>query len=145
MSYSEWLATRKWMLILFFIPWLIVSVDVLFLTNPAVAEWVCSGLISDIRPDILVIFVVGLTLTFFIGLILDYYYQQFKSQKQRFVPFLAIFGLVLFLVGGLFETRVIPICQVITVGRILMLIGLWLTAYGVFHRPTMDTSNKLEK
>jgi hypothetical protein len=139
-SYPEWFKTRKWILFLIFIPWLIVTLDVLFLSNPAIAEWVCSALITDIRPDIITILVVGLSLTLFVSLALDYYYQQLKGQERRFRAFLIPLGLLLILVGGLFETRFIPICQVITIGRIMMLIGLWLTSSGVLLLPKTGTS-----
>ena len=133
LAYPEWLETRKWIIILIFIPWLIVTLDVLLLANPATAEWVCSGLITDVRPDLSTIFAVGLSLTFFIGLALDFYYSKFKGYQSKFMPFLVLLGALLVLIGGLLETRVIPICQVITMGRIIMLIGLWLTAYGVIR------------
>ncbi|MFX1510830.1 MAG: hypothetical protein ACFFBR_11055 [Promethearchaeota archaeon] len=130
-AYPMWLETRKWVILLIFLPWIILVVDVLVLANPLTAEWVCGALIADIRPDFIVIFSVGLSLTFFVGLALDFYYRKFKDYESKFRPFLVLFGLLLLLVGGLLETRVIPICQVITVGRIIMLIGLWFTSYGV--------------
>lgn len=136
MAYPEWLETRKWIYLLFFILWLIVTLDVLLLANPATAEWVCSALITDVRPDLLVILAVSLPLTLFLGVAFDFYYRLFKGYESKFQPFMVLFGLVLLLVGGIFETRVIPICQVISIGRIMMLFGLWLTAYGVLRIPT---------
>ncbi len=135
LAYPVWLETRKWGIILFFIPWLIVTLDVLLLANPSTAEWVCSGLITDVRPDLIVIFAVGLSLTFFVGLAIDFFYRKFKGYESKFVPFIVLLGLLLLLIGGLLETRVIPICQVITMGRIIILIGLWLTGYGVLRVP----------
>ncbi|MFX1564722.1 MAG: hypothetical protein ACFFCH_01905 [Promethearchaeota archaeon] len=128
-----WLQTHKWIALLIFLPWIIVTADVLFLTNSITAEWVCGALITDIRPDLVVIFTVGLSLTFFIGLAIDFFYQKFKGYESKFMPFLVLLGLLLFLIGGLLETRVFPVCQVITMGRVIMLIGLWLTAYGVIR------------
>ena len=133
LAYPEWLETRKWIFLLIFIPFLVVTLDVLLLTTPVTAEWVCSGQITDVRPSFITIFAVGLSLTFFIGLALDFYYRKFKGYESKFIPFLVLFGTLLVLIGGLLETRVIPICQVITMGRIVMLIGLWLMAYGVIR------------
>jgi hypothetical protein len=127
------LQTRKWIAFLIFLPWIIVTVDVFVLTNPLTAEWVCGALIADIRPDLILIFTVGLSLTFFIGLAIDFYYKKFKDYESKFLPFLVLLGLILLFIGGLLETRVIAICQVITIGRIIMLIGLWLTTYGVLR------------
>jgi hypothetical protein len=133
LAYPIWLETRKWVHLLLFIPWLIVTVDVLLISNPTTAEWVCSGIITDIRPDLIVILTVGLSLTFFVGSAIDFYYRKFKGYESKFVQIIVLLGLLLLLIGGLLETRVIPICQVITIGRILMLIGLWLTSYGVLR------------
>ncbi len=140
LSYAKWFETRKWITILLFVPWIIVTLDVLLIANPSLNEWVCTALISDLRPDFLVILVVGLSLTFFVGLAVDYYYQQSKSQEEKFVPFLTLLGLFLILFGGILETRVIPVCQVITLGRILMLIGLWVTAYGILTLPLIEAA-----
>jgi hypothetical protein len=133
LAYPIWLETRKWVLLLLFIPWLIVTFDVLLISNPATAEWVCSGVISDIRPDLIVILTVGLSLAFFVGSAIAFYNRKFKGYESKFVPIIVLLGLLLLLIGGLLETRVIAICQVITMGRILMLIGLWLTSYGVLR------------
>jgi hypothetical protein len=136
MAYPEYLETRKWIAFLLFLPWLIVTLDILLIANPATAEWVCSALITDIRPDLIVMLAVSLPLTLFVGLALDFYYRLFKDYKSKLEPFIVLFGLVLLLIGGIFETRVIPICQVISVGRIMMLFGLWLTTYGLHRVPT---------
>lgn len=144
LNYPEWFETKKWVLILIFIPWLIVTVDIIFFANPASAELACSGLITDIRPDIFIILIVGLSLTLFVGLALGYYYEQFRKHEQRLIPFLMIFGLLLVLVGGLAETRCINICPVITIGRVIMLIGLWLISYGVIFSPISNISIKSE-
>ncbi|MFX1317872.1 MAG: hypothetical protein ACFE9D_11645 [Promethearchaeota archaeon] len=133
LAHPMWFEVRKWGVILLFVPLLIVILDVVLLSNPATAEWVCSGVISDIRPDIIVILTVGLSLAFFTGLAIDFYYRKFKGYESKLVPFIVFLGLFLLLIGGLLETRVIPVCQVITSGRILMLIGLWLTTYGVLR------------
>jgi hypothetical protein len=76
---------------------------------------------------------VGLSLAFFIGSAIDFYYHKFKGYESKFLPFIVLLGLLLLLIGSLLETRVIAVCQVITMGRILMLIGLWLTSYGVLR------------
>ncbi|MFW9934096.1 MAG: hypothetical protein ACFFDU_01020 [Candidatus Thorarchaeota archaeon] len=144
LNYSEWFETKKWILILIFIPWLIVIVDLLFIANPATAELACSGLIADIRPDIFVILLVGLSLTLFVVLALGYYYKQLRKQEQRLILFLMMFGLLLVLVGGLAETRIINICPVITLGRVIMLLGLWLISYGVIFSPISNASIKSE-
>jgi hypothetical protein len=133
--YPVWLETRKWGFLLLFIPWLIVTLDVLLLANPATAEWVCTGIISDIRPDLIIILTVGLSLAFFVGLTIAFYYRKSKGYESKRVPFVVLLGLLLLLIGGVLETRVIPICQVITMGRILMIAGLWLTTYGVLSVP----------
>ncbi|MFX1576515.1 MAG: hypothetical protein ACFFCF_05035 [Promethearchaeota archaeon] len=144
LSYPEWFETKKWTLILIFIPWLIVTVDLLFIANPATAELACSGLITDIRPDIFIILIIGLSLALFVILALGYYYKQLRKQERRLIPFLMIFGLLLVLVGGIAETRVINICPVITLGRVMMLLGLWLISYGVIFSPISNTSTKSE-
>jgi hypothetical protein len=136
MAYPEYLETRKWIGILFLLPWLIITLDILLLANPATAEWVCTALITDVRPDLIVILTVSLPLTLFIGLAFEFYYRLFKGYESKFEAFIVLFGLLLLLIGGIFETRVIPICQVISIGRIMMLFGLWLTAYGVHRIPT---------
>ena len=132
----EFLETRKWIGLLILLPWLIVTLDVLFIANPATAEWVCSALITDVRPDLIVILSVSLTLTLFVVLAFEFYYRLFKGYESKFEPFMVLFGLILLLVGVIFETRVIPICQVISIGRIMVLFGLWLSAYGVHRIPT---------
>lgn len=131
LNYSHLLAHRKWIVLVLFIPWILVTLDVLFLTNPLTTEIVCSALIHDFRPDPFVILATGLSLVFFSFLAIDYYYQQFKLQENKFSSFLTLFGLILILLGGLLDSKPIPICQVITLGRILMLIGFWLTSIGI--------------
>ncbi len=131
LNYSHLLANRKWIVLVLFIPWILVTLDVLLLTNPSTTEIVCSALIHDFRPDLFVILATGISLVFFSFLVIDYYYQQFKVQENKLLSFLTLFGLILILLGGLLDSKPIPICQFITLGRILMLIGFWLTSIGI--------------
>ncbi|MFW9832135.1 MAG: hypothetical protein ACFFD8_10220 [Candidatus Thorarchaeota archaeon] len=129
----EWYQNRKWVVIILFIPWIAVILNVLFLTDPNTAVIVCSALINDIQPNLFQILLVGLSLTLFIGLAFDYYYRCYRSHPTKLYPFIALLGLVLILFGGILETKVIPICQIITMGRILMLLGFWLTSIGILR------------
>ncbi len=140
LNYPEWLTTRKWFLIILFIPWLIIALDILLISHPTTIQTVCTARIWDIRPDLIIIFLTSLTLTFFIGLTLDYYYRQSKLHVNKFEPILVNLGLVLILVGGLLETRIIPICEIITSGRILMLLGIWIISIGIIKLQPIDSS-----
>jgi hypothetical protein len=141
LAYPNWLKTKKWFLLVLLIPWLIVIIDVLLLTNPASAEIVCSARIWDIRPDLIVILAAALPLTFYIGITLDNYYGQFKAGADRLLVILIFTGLLFILVGGILDCKAIPVCEIITVGRMLMLGGLLLTSFS-FLRFTPLPSNE---
>ena len=129
LAYPNWLKTKKWFLLILLIPWLVVIADVVLLTNPATAEIVCSARIWDIRPDLIVILATALPLTFYIGITIDNYYGQFKAGADRLLLILIFTGLLFILVGGILDSKAIPICEIITVGRMLMLGGLLLTSF----------------
>ena len=132
-AYPDWLNTRKWFLLALIIPWLIVVIDVLLVTNPVSAELVCSARIWDLRPDLIVILSAALPLTFYIGITLDYFYGQFKAGADRVMLALVFTGLVFILVGGILDSKAIPICEIITLGRMLMLGGLLFTAFSLLR------------
>ena len=71
LAYPNWLKTRKWYLLVLLIPWVVVTIDVLLISNPSFAEIVCSARIWDARPDLIVILAAALPLTFYIGITLD--------------------------------------------------------------------------
>ncbi len=132
-AYPDWLNTRKWFLLALLIPWLIVVVDVLLVTNPESAELVCSAQIWDLRPDLLVILATALPLTFYIGIALDYYYSQFKAGADQVLLILIFTGLLFILVGGILDTKAYPNCPIITLGRMLMLGGLLFTSFSLLR------------
>ncbi|MFX0079602.1 MAG: hypothetical protein ACFE8O_10230 [Candidatus Hermodarchaeota archaeon] len=127
--YPNWLKTRKWYLLVLLIPWLIVTIDVLLISNPSFAEIVCSARIWDARPDLIVILATALPLTFYIGITLDYYYGQFKAGADQLLIILLFTGLLFILVGGILDSKVIPVCEIITIGRMLLIGGLLLTSF----------------
>lgn len=131
LTYPAWLKTRKWILFIVFIPWILVTLDVLLFTDPSIAPIVCSARIWDLAPGLVTTFTVGISLTIFVGLVIDYYFNQFQIQKDKLPTFLTLLGFVLVLLGGLLETKAIPICEIITLGRVLMLAGLWLASIGI--------------
>lgn len=127
--YTNWLKTRKWYLLALLIPWLIVTIDVLLISNPSSAEIVCSARIWDARPDLIIILATALPLIFYIGITLDYYYSQFKAGADQLLFILISTGLLFILVGGILDSKVIPICEIITMGRMLLIGGLLLTSF----------------
>ncbi|MFX0201279.1 MAG: hypothetical protein ACFFCW_34610 [Candidatus Hodarchaeota archaeon] len=127
--YPNWLKTRKWYLLALFIPWIIVTIDVLLISNPSSAEIVCSARIWDARPDLIIILATALPLLFYIGITLDYYYGQFKAGADQLLLILIFTGLLFILVGGILDSKVIPICEIITMGRMLLIGGLLLTSF----------------
>ena len=132
-AYPDWINTRKWILLALIIPWFIVVIDVLLITNPVSAELVCSARIWDLRPDLIVILSTALPFTFYIGITLDYYYGQFKAGADRVLLSLVFTGLMFILVGGILDSKVIPVCEIITMGRMLMLGGLLLTSFSLLR------------
>ena len=130
LAYPNWLKTRKWYLLVLLIPWVVVTIDVLLVSNPSFAEIVCSARIWDARPDLIVILAAALPLTFYIGITLDYYYGQFKAGDDQLLLILIFTGLLFILVGGILDSKVIPVCEIITMGRMLLIGGLLLTSFG---------------
>jgi hypothetical protein len=134
-----WLNTRKWYLFALLIPWLIVTIDILLISTPVSLAPVCSARIWDARPDLIVILATALTLTFYIGIALDYYYGQFKAGADRLLLILIFTGLIFILVGGILDTKIIPDCPIITMGRMLMLGGLLLTSFSFLRFTTLPS------
>lgn len=132
-AYPDWINTRKWILLALIIPWFIVVIDVLLITNPVSAEIVCSARIWDLRPDLIVILSAALPFTFYIGITIDYYYGQFKAGADRVLLILVFTGLVFILVGGILDSKAIPVCEIITMGRMLMLGGLLLISFSLLR------------
>lgn len=129
LAYPNLFKTRKWYLLVLLIPWLIVTVDILVVSNPVLAELVCSARIWDVRPDLIVILATVLPLTFYIGIAIDYFYGQFKAGADRLLSILIFTGMLLILVGGILDSKAIPDCPTITMGRILMIGGFLLTSF----------------
>ena len=132
-AYPDWLNTRKWLLFMLLIPWLIVVIDILLVTTPGSALLVCSALIWDLRPDLIVLLATALPFTFYIGIALDYYYGQFKAGADRVLLVLIFTGLLFILVGGILDTKAYPECPIITMGRMLMLGGLLFTSFSLLR------------
>ncbi|MDO8122813.1 MAG: hypothetical protein Q6364_00315 [Candidatus Hermodarchaeota archaeon] len=132
-AYPDWLNTKKWILIVLLIPWLIVVIDILLVTNPESALLVCSAQIWDLRPDLIVLLATALPFIFYIGVALDYYYGQFKAGVDQVLHIPIITGLLFIVIGGILDTKAYPDCPIITMGRMLMLGGLLLTSFSLLR------------
>ncbi len=132
-AYPDWLNTRKWLLIVLLIPWLIVVIDILLVTNPGSALLVCSAQIWDLRPDLIVLLATALPFTFYIGIAIDYSYSQFKAGADQVLHIPIIAGLLFIIIGGILDTKAYPDCPIITMGRMLMLGGLLLTSFSLLR------------
>lgn len=126
LKWPEHLASKKWLIVIFFIPWLVVTLDVLFIANPTTAIVASYAYLDDVQPDMihLLFGAIGILMALVPGFI--YFGKGFSTADRKGVAALVLVAWILISFGIILDGKLVMDDLIGQLGRLSIGIGYLL-------------------
>jgi hypothetical protein len=107
LQWPEHMKSKTWLVVIFFIPWLIVTLDVLFINNPSIATVASYAYLDDVQPDLLHLLfgAVGILMALIPGFV--YFGKDLSTAERKGVAALVLFAWILMAFGIILDGKLI--------------------------------------